>query len=724
MPSVEPSKPMMDDSRQNEQGRGTGMGNVVRWARLLVLLVPAILTGWALQDTGLLADLEAEHMQMLGILLAGCLASQLLAWLLWRRALGLGALALGALLFWLTQLVYYIGPGEVLVAVVLGASALAVGTVLVRDEQVGLLDRLLPGIAVMVSLVAWLLPFPIHDPRVYTALFAVLLLLSRNLLGRDAKRLGTQVAAISSAHPLLLTLLVTVAGFASMGLWLPTLNYDDNSAHLAIQSQFLIDGYYRFDIGSQVWALAPWFNNTWHAIAAMLLGDESRAAVNLVWLLLGITGAYRLSGVLGGSVRARLLAAAVFASHPLTIFFGTSMQVDGPTAALLLHLAAVLCSPGLAQRSAWVAGSLIGMCLALKMTNVVYLVVPCLYVTWVAFAQRRMGWWAAVVLVSIFTGGASYVYSVLMTGNPTFPMFNTVFQSPYYPLVGFSDPRWHVGIGPDILWEMSFNTSQFMEAYPGAIGMSLLVLIGGAVVALVRPGASRWIAIAALMPAAALFIEVQYLRYVFPSLVIIGVLAVTALDDLLADWSWVLVTTLLLLCGVNLCLMANTSWIMRSGAWSGLVTEGKRHAQVLERQATPHHALLDRMLSRYPDACVLNTDPGRPFTARMAGRAVSVAWYDPQVHKAMEWSSKDAGGARWTEIIHALGVSHVVAPKGEDAALATALQAMGAHWEDREGELELWRLDDGSGDNGRCQPTFFEARDNAHRLFHPFDTHH
>jgi len=699
------------------------MRNVLQSAKLLILLVPALLTGWALQATGLLADLELEHVQMLGFLLGGCLGLQLLAWLVWRKTLGLRALALGGGVFWLAQLVYYVGPGEVLVSLALFAGALALGSLLVRDPQAGIFDRLLPGVALMVSVVAWLLPFPVHDPRVYTALFALLLLLSRAQLVRDAKSIGHHVAEVGAVHPLLLSALVMVLGFASMGLWLPTLNYDDNSAHLAIQSQFLRDGYYRFDIGSQVWALAPWFNNTWHAIGAMLLGAESRAAVNAIWLLLGVAGAYRLSAVLGGGLRARLLAATVFASHPLTVYFGTSMQVDGPSAAVLLHLAAVLCSPGFARRSAWVPGSLIGIILALKMTNVVFLVLPCLYVTWVAFRERQIAWWARVVLIAVFTGGASYIYAVLLTGNPTFPMFNTLFQSPYYPLVGFSDPRWHVGISPSVIWDVTFNTPQFMEAYPGAIGMSLLVLLGGLVLSVIRPGASRWIVVAALLPAAALFVEIQYVRYVFPSLAIVGVLAVTALDDVLADWAKVLVTTLLLLCGVNLCLMANTSWIMRSGAWAGLVNDGKRHALALERQATPHHVLLDRMLNRYPDACVLNTDPGRPFTARMAGRAVSVAWYDPQVQKAMLWSSKDPGGDRWVEIIRSLGVSHVVVPKGDDAALTNALQTMGARWEDREDNLELWRIDTGSGDNGKCETKFFEARDNAHRLFHSFDTH-
>lgn len=705
-----------------EQQHRSPLRDVLRLSKLLVLLVPALATALALQTTQLLGRVQPEHLHMLVLLLAGCAIVQVAAWLLWRRRMGLGALALGGGFYWAVQLIYYAGPGEVFVSVLLGASALAIGSLLLRQEQYGVLDRLLLGVALMVSVVAWLLPFPLHEPRIYAGVCGLIVLLRWKPLVSDARRVGAEISALGATNPLLVALLVVVVGFASMGLWLPTLNYDDNSGHLAIQSQLLRDGYYRFDIGSQVWALAPWFNNTWHAMAAMLLAEESRVAVNLIWLLLGVTGAYRLSTALGAGSRGGLLAATVFASHPLTTYYGTTLQVDGPSAAVLLHLLSVLCRADLVRRSAWVPGALIGMMLALKMTNVVFLLLPCLYVTWVALRWRRFGWWVGVILVSVLTGGASYVYAAALTGNPTFPMFNTFFQSPYYPLEGFFDPRWHAGIGPAILWDVTFDTSKFMEAYPGALGVSLIALLGGTIVSLVRPGASRWIAIAVLFSGAVLFIEVQYVRYVFPCLVILGVLAVTSLDTLLDRWPGVLIAAVVALCAVNLSLMANTSWIMRGGAWVGLVNEGKQYAAVLVGRVTPHHALLDRMLSRYPQACVLNTDR-RPFTARMSGRALSVAWYDPQVSKAVLWSGKDAQGGRWVETIRALGVSHVVVPKQGDPALANALRTLGARWEDQEQELQLWRLDTGSGDNGKCEQRFFDARDNAHRLFHATDTH-
>jgi len=690
---------------------------------LLLLLVPALAVAWALQNTQLLADLPKGHAAMLGMLLAACACSQLLAWLLWRRSLGLVSLALGAALFWGTQLVYYVGAGQVLVSVALACGALAVGSLLLSSERHGPLDRLLVGTAVVVSLVAWLLPFPIHDTRLYIGLFAVLLVGQRRQIWQDGRDVGRQLSALGQEHPLLLALVAVVTGFASLGLWLPSLNYDDNSAHLAIQSQLLRDGYYHLDFGTQLWALAPWFNNVWHAVAAMLLGEESRAAVGLIWLLLGVAGAWRLALAVGGSRRAALLAAAVYASHPLTAYFGTTLQVDGPTAVLLLHLFAVLCNPEFTRRSAWVPGVLIGMLLALKMTNVVYLVLPCGYVTWRAVRQRQWGWLARVVAVSLVCGAASYAYSMLLTGNPTFPMFNSVFDSPYYPPVDFSDPRWHKGIGWDLPWKLTFQTDLYMEAAPGAIGLSLLVLIGGGLLALVRPGAGRWVLLGALLPAVVLFAEVQYVRYAFPALAVAGVVAVAALAQPPVRWPHVLTAVVVLLCGINIAFMANTNWVMRQGAWVGLTQFGPSHATFLTQDATPQHSLMDRMLARYPLACVLNADPGRPFTARVAGRGVSVSWYDPQMNRARKWAAKDPTGKRWSEIIRALGVSHVVVPIESDPGLRPALEALGARWEDRESSVELWRLDTGSGDNGRCSPQFFHARDTAHRVLHDFDEH-
>jgi len=697
------------------QGTAAGKDYAIATLKLLLVLAPMVATIWGLHQHRILEGLPNSHYWMLGRLLLLCMLSQGVAWLVWRR-LGPVALLVGSALFWLAQLAYFAGFAAVACTVALVLAAHAAGSCLVRGQGADVLDRFLPGMAVLVALVAWTLPFPIHDPRLYIGFLTALILLRWRILAADGARVSSRLAAIARSNPWLLLLLVTLTGFASMGLWLPSLNYDDNSVHLALQTQLLQDGYYRFDIASQVWAMSPWFNNVWHAIGAMMLGAESRAAGNLVWLLLGAAGAWRLATALGASSAARPLAAALYVSHPLTVYFGTTLQVDGPSTALLLHLAALLVAPDqLRGVRAWTLGALIGMLLSLKVTNVVYLLVPCLYVTLVALRGRGLGWWCAVIGAAVVTGGSSYVYALLLTGSPVFPLFNTVFQSPYYPPVGFSDPRWHVGVSPSLPWDLTFATQKYMEAEPGAIGLSLMALSGAAALGLASGWRTALLTLFTLLPAAVLFHEVQYVRYIFPCLAGLGVVAVVAMDRLPSAFRLWWQLPVVLLCLINMMLMSTTSWIMRSGAWEGLVASGPAYATELRRQAIGPQLLLERMKARQPMACALNTDAAQPFTARFMGSALSTAWYDPQSQRAVAWAREDATGERWVRLLAALGVSHVVQVKGSDPALDEALVELGSVLQDQEGGLELWGVHPGVG---QCQGAFFSSRDTARRLLH------
>ena len=89
-----------------------------------------------------------------------------------------------------------------------------------------------------------------------------------------------------------------VAGFAAIPAWLPSLTPDDNGAHLLLSQQLLIDGYSRLDVSSQIFSVAPWFNNVLHALLTTLQGSDARSAVGAWWLLVGCLGAYRLANAL------------------------------------------------------------------------------------------------------------------------------------------------------------------------------------------------------------------------------------------------------------------------------------------------------------------------------------------------------------------------------------------------------------------------------------------
>lgn len=65
----------------------------------------------------------------------------------------------------------------------------------------------------------------------------------------------------------------------------------------------------------------------------------------------------------------------------------------------------------------------------------------------------------------------------------------------------------------------------------------------------------------------------------------------------------------------------------------------------------------------------------------------------------------------------------MVVPKERDDPLLKALQGLDAQLEDKEQDLQLFRVPGAFGDNGVCEPRFFQSRDNAHRIFHESDTH-
>jgi hypothetical protein len=357
--------------------------------------------------------------------------------------------------------------------------------------------------------------------------------------------------------------------------------------------------------------------------------------------------------------------------------------------------------------------------LALKLTNVVYLFGPCVYIAVKAVRHRQWSWLLAVVAISVIVGGSSYVYAWLTTGNPVFPMFNTYFQSPYYPLSELRDLRWQTGFGVTTLWDLTFDTPVFMEAYPGAAGVAMLGLLGGVLLALMQRGSIRWVTAWFILAGIIVFAQVQYLRYVFPAIAVAGVSAIAALDRA-AVHRGVLLAVAAVLCVINILLATTTSWIMHTGAWGGLVHQGRAYANVIVGRAAPHQLILSRLDLRDPGACVLVTDRA-PFIGTLPDRAFSVAWYDPQLNRAKAWSDQDGSGARWKQTLEALGVSRVLIAQAEGPALRNALAQMDGRIEDRQAGMELWNIQ-GEG-RPACRRDFVSSRNRAHRLLHAWDDH-
>lgn len=679
------------------------------WLALLPLLIVVV----ACVRYGLVADIDVGFRWMLAALLLFEAALVAIAVQLSRRGSpqawwSVVVAALPAL----AGVVVYAGIGTVLAGGLLALAALGIGTRLadgVRSPAVALLV----GLAILAALVGWLLPFPIHLRWVYLLLAALVIAWRARSLATLLRDGAMSLREGASRHPAWAILAIAAATVASLGLWLPSLNYDDNAVHLILQAQLLADGYYHLDVQSQSWAVTPWANNVLHAVAAMLAGHEARAVVAALWLLLGIDGARRLAMALGATPRVALAAAAGFAAQPFAGYFTTTMQVDGASAAILLQLAAVAAVPAAQRPGPLAIGAIGGLLLALKTVNLVFASPLLVWLAWSSTPGLRLQWTLRMLAILLPVAASSYAYAVLVTGNPLFPFFNAVFRSPYYPLENMRDLKWMAGVNWRAPWDLVFRSEAFGQYYPGAAGITVLATLPVVLAAAVRVPAMRWLTAWALLVAALLFFQMQYLRYLFPAYAVLAVLGVVALSRVLA-WRG-FVAAVLVLVAVDVAMMPTTSWIVRANPWAGLLRDGPGARASLVAEAMPERALLERIVARDPAACVLMTDPRRPFVASGRGHALSMhRRYDPELWRARNAAEADPSGVAWQALLGRIGASHLIIDPVKEPLLARTLAVGGYVVLDRQGGLELRAA--GDEDARRCAPALQSSRDRSGTL--------
>lgn len=682
-------------------------------APLALLPVPIVLLAAWRYD--LIANIRMDYRWLVAVVFLASAALAGSAWLAarsgWRHVALLPAFAACVPLAGVIVFAGWIQAGA---AVLLAAAALAVASCFAGAKRSGVAITLLVGMACLAAVVGWLLPLPIHRRSVYLAVALLLPVMRWHALRGMALAVASELRGIAAAHPAWTILLVGAATIASLGLWLPSVNYDDNAVHLILQSQLLAEGYYHLDVRSQSWAVAPWANNVLHAIAALFAGQESRAAVASLWLVLGMAGAWHLARALGAARAVALAAAAVYAAQPLTGYFTTSMQVDGANAAILLHLAAIAATPAAARPGAFAIGSLAGLLLALKTSNLIYLL-PLL--AWLCASSppgTRVRWLGKLLACLLPIAASSYAYAWWVTGNPLFPFYNAVFKSPDYPLENFRDLKWMAGLSWRSLWDLTFRTDAYGQFFPGAAGIVVLATLPALVIDAARRAPVRWLALWAFAAGCALFWFMQYLRYVFPALAVLAVLGTVALSRLVDRRAFVLAVVLLV--GADAALMPTTSWYLRDANWAQLVREGPPARAKFERKAMPERALQARVMARDPAACILMSDPKAPFVGAGHGRAFSLhRRYDPQLWRMRSAAEADPGGGTWRVLLDRIGASHVILDPGKQPLLARTMVGMGYIVVDREGPLEVWAS--ASPQARQCAPGLRNERNRAMQLY-------
>jgi len=646
------------------------------------------------------------------------------ALLLWALARALGRSAPAASILALAGIIAFIayaGMAQSAAYALLVAVGLVVGSLLYptpgRSGSVAF-TAMLGGVGVIAGLVGWLLPMPLHSAVAYLIAAILVLVAGRHRLREAGRPMLEGWSNAVAEQPLAAGFSVAIIGLAAVPSWLPTLNPDDNAAHLLMARDLLAGSYYRIDASSQVFAVAPWLNNVLHAMTTVLAGAEARSVIGLGWLLAGCVGAHRVAHLLGARGAFPWLAAALYASHPLTAYFGMTLQVDGASTAVLLHLVAScieLKRDGAWSASPWLIGALCGMLAGLKISNGVYLLVLGSWLIWHHVSSRQYRRLALLLAFAGVIAGSSYFYATVITGNPLFPLFNGIFKSPYMAAIDFSDPRWHVGVGIDTFWKLTFSTPSFMESYIGAAGLSMLALLGAWVVSVASGGWRAALTAFALATGLVVFLQVQYLRYIFPAMGLLGTLAVVALSA--QPWRRAAAACLVALVLVQCGLIRTTSWILTAGAAEQLLREGPRAVARVEQTFVPERALVRNLDAAGRDYCLLFADISTSYAALAPGKSLVIGFYDPRMNELANKAAADPTGAAWKDAIERIGFTHVeFRPAQARPGLLAALESLGFAMHERRGEAEVWSRP--GADAGRCLTATLAPRNEARRLLH------
>lgn len=646
--------------------------------------VVATVAGLLLHDTWRQLPAERFALSLVLALLALAAAWPLQRWLRWSRASALAAV-------WLLALTVFVGPLPVLAAALLGLAALAIGLWLKPLAMpAGAAISTTTGLMLIAGLTGWVVTLPLHRAWTWLAVLLTVIALQRKALRHAAHETAQGWREAVASAPRTAAFAVMLLGLASTACWLPAMQMDDLTYHLGLPTQLMRHGHYAPAAEFQVWSFAPWAGDVLHGIVFVLTRHETHGALNALWLALAAGAAWSIVSGLGASAHERWCSLALFASLPMLVWIGAGMQTELAATAVTLALVAAIGVDTPATRAPgrlWIGTVLFAGLCALKPVHGAAALPLLLYAGWRHWP--RWSWRRLPLALFAFMALAmsSYAQSWLATGNPLLPIFNTVFQSAYFPAEPFGDPRWHAGFAPDLPWRMTFDTDRYVEGWDGGFGFAMIALAGLWLLQLLRPG-RRALMLAATASLLLPLLPMQYARYAFPGLALLAVLLPVGGEDLLGKRAlrWLIVGV----CLLNLAFQANASWLHHSAALKRTIRSGG-DAQAILPAYVPERALLKRIADS--DDIVLAADPMRGFVAELGGRGRTVSPHDPSLAAAALRANGDASGARWAALLARERIRWVLVNADiPDPALHAGLARSGAERTETSNNIELWRI--------------------------------
>ncbi len=533
------------------------------------------------------------------------------------------------------------------------------------------------GLGFYAVLTSVLVRFPLHSRIPYWLLVAAGLYLARHC--RPTVRIHFLPFYLASIHLL--------------AALFPEVGSDSLSIRLTIPAWVETHGKWDFDPSHFSWSLMP-MNGDWAFSFAYLLGGGESAArlLNLALILLTAWTIYGIARRFAGE-EASLLAATLFLSTPVTYFLSGSLFVESFwTLMICAALAAV------AGESLWLTAGFLGVAIASKLLAVIFAVPLAAAAIWKAVRRKALPAAAAAAVFTLVLGIPPYVEAWVKTGNPVFPLMNSVFRSPLFSTVmPVTDVRYPPALTWNFFWTATFASSRYLDGHDGSLGFHYLLLILPACWLWRRsPWLARVTLAAATISGAAILSQMGYLRYLLPALALSCAAFAFTIDTLRAR------RAAFVIIGLNVYFLAASSFYTRDfwmPPWS-------RDAYL--REAAPIRSLVEFLNKEAPGQPVAFLDDD--VIAGLAGKPWTASWHTWTFLAALDNANSPAAVLR---VFDRHGLRWAVGPALTNwYALhhgpARALLQTCGEVASRNGNFAVWRIRDNCAP-GRVDAIYLES---------------
>ena len=423
-------------------------------------------------------------------------------------------------------------------------SAIIVGQNLLRVVNTNDIDAEIPMMAFLVgagiygTIIGLIAHFPVNTPLLYMALLALPPVIFR----ADAKQLvdllRQKLTSFDHESGIATPLIAALSLFYLTIPIYPEVGHDALAVHLFVPIHVLENLSWGYNPEFYSWAVMPLFADWIYTICFAFGGETAARLINLVFLGSVALCMRAVARDCSNNTNVANSAVALFLLTPLTMIESASLFVENIWAAYMVA-SAILVVRFLIGRLALSQALILGGCLLGIAAATKAITLP-IFAVFGAFALLRLDriykeWSNKAFLLGLSFllafGLIPYVTAWIISGNPVFPFFNSIFQSPFFPPVDFTNPLFSSGFTWTLPYDVLFDTNSYLEASSGASGFQYLLLLPAALVVITYN--RNWAALAYVGIAIALIFVVfqsqSYLRYIYPASALLTALSVIAL---------------------------------------------------------------------------------------------------------------------------------------------------------------------------------------------------